>query len=133
MSTSPPPPPTSNLPDIFSINGKLVPVIIILSGILFSGLSAMCVLSAFHHRRSRRAATDPRRIALARERERGRSKGEVEKGLCTPMMKTVNVEIGLEVGEDDEQRGWRTVMPVSLELTPDYSARAPPPPYASLS
>jgi hypothetical protein len=98
MSTSPTP------PDVFALNGRLIPVVLVLAGLLFSGLSAMCVLSAFHHRRLR---NDPRMIALARDRNR--LKGEVVDDLSMPSMNTVNMEIDLEVGEA-EQRRWRTIM-----------------------
>jgi hypothetical protein len=61
---------SSSLPDLFDINGRILPIVIVLSGLLFSGLSALCVLSAFNHRRMRILANDPRTLALARERAR---------------------------------------------------------------
>lgn len=74
-------------------------------------------------------ANDPRTIALHRQRAllEARRQEEAENGEERPRMKTVNVEIDLEVGCGMEkgEEGWRGVMPLTLEFHPDSL----PPPY----
>ena len=101
--------PSQDQPGLFALNTKLVPVVTSFLALVVIAVSLWCVLTAVHRRKLRRIANDPRTIAHARER--ARLQEELERGPPKPTMKTVNVEVDLEIGEGPGE--WRHVM-VSL-------------------
>jgi len=121
--------PSNDPAGLFAVNNKLVPIISTLFGVIVVGTIGMCILGCIHRRKLQRLANDPVHIAMRMERDR--VKKEFEKGPETPKMRTVNLEIDLEVGEPGQGTGrgreWRTLAPLSLELSPGHPA--PPPPY----
>lgn len=105
--------PSQDQQGLFALNTKLVPIVSAFLALTVVAIVLWCALTSVHRRKLQRIANDPRTIALAREA--ARLKEEAEKGPPTPMMKTVNVDIDLEIGEGPQE--WRHVM-VCLKSMP---------------
>lgn len=94
---------------------KMVYVTSAILTLVVGGMVLWCALRSAYLR-NLRLLNDPRRIALARLME------EAERSRPIPEMKTVNIQVDLEMGEG--AREWHHVMPLSLEHHPTL-----PPPY----